>query len=80
MFSIEDLEVRVIYGELRGHFGREGDSLRPKLYSMLETWVAKPAVGGGKLSREGWPGQSQTGVGEVEAGSRDGDCKHLLEN
>jgi len=76
------LEVRVVYGELKGHFGRERD---PTLYlvAMLEgtpTWLAEPVVVGGKLSREGLPGQWQTGVGEVEDGSRDGDCEHLLES
>ena len=76
--------MRLVYRE--GHFGREQDPLRSKLYlrAMLQgtqTWLVELAAAGeGRLSREGWPEQWQIGGGEVEAGSRDGDCKPLLES
>ena len=74
--------MRVVYGELKGHFGRRQDPLRPTLYlrTMLEgiqTWLAELAavVGGGRLNREGLLGQSRIGGGEVEDVLRGGDCK-----
>ena len=79
-----DPEMRLVYRE--GHFGREQDPWWPKLYlrAMLEgtqTWLVELAAAGeGKLSREGWPERWQIGGAEVEDGSRDGDCKPLLES
>ena len=79
-----DPEMRLVCGE--GHFGREQDPLGLRLYlrATLEgtqTWLVELAAAGeGKLSREGWPEQWQIGGGEVEDGSRDGDCKPLLES
>ena len=42
--------------------------------------LAELAAGGGRLSREGWPGRWRIWEGEAGAGWRDGDCERLLES
>ena len=69
------LEVRVVCGKLKGHFGGPQLYLRA-MFEGIQTWLAEPAaVGGGRLNKEGWPRQSLIGGGEDEDESKDGDCK-----